>query len=98
MILFTKELLEKIPTIGSTTEQVDPVCWVKLFYPDFNWTWYVIEYDPKDKIAYGLVKGFEEELGDFSISELEATHGTMGMSIERDRYFEPTCLSKIRSE
>ena len=31
------------------------------FYPDFNWTWYAIEFDGKYTF-FGLVDGFEEEL------------------------------------
>ena len=40
--------------------------------------------------------GFEMELGNFSLKELESIKGPLGIGIERDLYFEPTPLSKIR--
>ncbi len=36
---------------------------------------------------FGLVDGFERELGYFSLSELESVHGPYGVGIERDLYF-----------
>jgi len=67
---------------------------VKFFYPDFSWTWYGIEFDGKD-VFYGLVDGFEKELGCFLLSELMECHGKFGMEIERDFYFTPCRLSTL---
>lgn len=68
--------------------------WVKFFYPDFSWTWYGIEFDGKD-IFYGYIKGFENELGSFSLSELKANRGKLGCPIERDMFFTPRPLSQV---
>lgn len=95
MILLTKEILEKIPKIGETENEADPMVWVKLFYPDFSWTWYIIEYDGQDE-CFGYVDGFERELGYFTISELQANRGQLGLPIERDRFFEPCRLSGLQ--
>ena len=95
MKLLTKELLRQLPTYGSLTEK-DPIVWAKFFYPDSSWTWYAIAYDGKD-IFYGLVDGFEQELGDFSLSELLSNRGKLGCPIERDRWFEPCRLSELRA-
>jgi len=97
MKLFTKKLLKKIPKIGETEGQNDPIVWAKLFYPDFSWTWYVIEFDGED-ICFGYVKGFENELGYFSLKELQRTRGKLGCKIERDLYFKPKPLSQIMKE
>ena len=55
---------------------------LKLFTPDSNWTWYAWEYDPKQRIFFGLVSGFEVELGYFSLDELEGVRG-LGWLLKR---------------
>ena len=95
MKLFTQELLEKVPALYATEEESDPTVWVKLFYPDFSWTWYVIEFDGSD-ICFGLVDGYDQELGYFSLTELRNSRGTLGLPIERDRGFDPCKLSELR--
>jgi len=37
--------------------------WFKFFHPMSSWTWYLTEYDPKERLAFGLVAGFETEIG-----------------------------------
>jgi hypothetical protein len=97
MKLLTKELRKQLPALGATEKQEDPQVLLKLFTPDSNWTWYVTEFDQKDTF-FGLVAGFEVELGYFSLSELEATTGSLGLHVERDLYFKPTLLSEIRKK
>lgn len=95
MKLMTKELAKKIPALYETEEQGEKIVWVKLFTPDAQWTWYVIEYRPEDGLCFGLVVGFEKELGYFSIPELEEVRGPLGLPIERDLHFEPVKLSEL---
>lgn len=85
----------KVPPLYATENQQDPVAWVKFFTPDSSWTWYVVEYDGKD-ICFGLVQGFYEELGYFSLQEMRKIRGPMGLPIERDLYFTPVPLSKVK--
>ena len=94
MQLLTQELLGKLPKLGQTEAEADPMVWVKFFYPDFGWTWYATEFDGQDTF-FGLVRGDDEELGYFSLSELQSNRGQLGMAIERDRYFEPCRLSQL---
>jgi hypothetical protein len=49
----------------------------------------------EDVIFFGLVDGFEKELGYFSLSELSSVRGKSGLKIERDRYFTPTKLADL---
>ena len=65
--------------------------------PDSNWTWYGSEFDGEDTF-FGLVSGFEVELGYFLLSELEETTGPLGLPIERDLYFKPTTLNKLMEQ
>ncbi len=94
MKLLTKEILKRLPKLGETSEQEDPMCQVKFFTPDAQWTWYGIEFDGED-IFFGFVIGLEDELGNFSLSELKEVRGSLGLPVERDLYFEPCPLSKV---
>jgi len=94
--LLTKELREKLPPLYATEHDPDPLVRVKFFTPDSNWTWYVIEFDGEDTF-FGYVAGFEAELGYFSLSELESVRGPLGLKVERDLYFTPVSLSKVRA-
>ena len=94
MKLLTSEIRNQLPALYSQEQTLDPLVVVKFFTPWTNWTWYGIEFDGEDTF-FGLVKGFEEELGYFSLSELESFTGPAGLTIERDLYFSPTLLSEI---
>jgi hypothetical protein len=53
----------------------------------------VTEFDGED-LFFGLVQGLEEELGYFSLSELESVR-VLGLPVERDLYFTPKPLSEL---
>lgn len=89
-------LARDIPKLYATEKIDDPIVWVKLFTPDSNWTWYVLEFDPEERRCFGFVVGFEQELGYFSLPEIEACRGLLGLPIERDLSFTPTPLSEVR--
>jgi len=98
MKLFTKEILNKIPALGSTDGQKDVKVQVKLFNPIGAGTWYLTEYDPKGKLAFGFANLGDPqmaELGYISIKELEDLKLPLGMGIERDINFSPRLLSEI---
>ena len=69
MKLMTKQLEKIIPALYAQEHNKDKKAFVKYFTPDSSWTWFVMEYDPIDKIFFGLVEGFEKEFGYFSLSE-----------------------------
>ena len=94
MKLMTKEILNRIPALYAQEEATDPIVHVKFFAPWTNWTWYATEYDPEERIFFGRVDGFESELGNFSLDELESVNGPMGLKIERDASFGPKLLSE----
>jgi hypothetical protein len=58
------------------------------------------EYDPKsmDVLFFGYVLGLERELGYFSLSELTAIRGMLKLPVERDRFFTPVRLSKVKAD
>jgi len=94
MKLLTKEILKRLPALYSQENNPDPIVQVKFFDPCGSWTWYATEFDGKD-IFFGMVDGFEKELGNFSLSELQSFKGRLGLGIERDLYFTPKPLSEI---
>ena len=80
------------------TEEPNPIARIKLFDPTGGWTWYVSNYDPASRIAYGLVDGFELEYGNFSMEELVEFRGRWGLPIERDLHWHPRPLKGVGYE
>ena len=96
--LLPLSIIKNIPNLYETENQEEKICYVKLFLPNSNWTWYIIEIDKQDKnTCYGFVDGFEKELGYFTIRELENLKGLFGLKVELDTSFKPTKLSKIKA-
>ena len=94
--LLPPDIRERMPELYANEEiGLAAQALVKFFTPDSNWTWYASEFDRED-ICFGLVIGWEAEFGYFSISELEAARGPLGMPIERDLHFEPAPLRELR--
>ena len=54
------------------------------------------EYDPDNGIFFGLVSGFEVELGYFSLSELQSIGGGLQLPIERDLHYTPKTLRELK--
>jgi len=51
--------------------------------------------DHEDFLFYGYVIGAEAEWGEFSLLELQAIRGKLGLPVERDRWFQPTPISRL---
>jgi len=98
--LMPAELVANLPALYSTDGQgMKAVAHAKYFHPASQWTWFVTEYDPQERLCFGLVVGFENELGTFSLEELESI-GADGktLKIERDLHFEPKTLAEALAE
>ena len=96
MKLVTKELQAKFPNLYANEEkQASKVKVIaKFFTPWGRWTWYPTEFDGDDTF-FGFVRGQDNELGYFSLSELEGVTGPGGLRIERDRYFANHTLADV---
>ena len=46
----------------------------KLFSPYTDWRWYITEWDPETGLCFGLVEGFETELGYFDLTDLASRY------------------------
>lgn len=95
--LVPEEVARRLPPLYSQEEHGEAaIAQVKLFTPWTSWTWYASEYDPEERIFFGVVVGHERELGNFSLDELEAIRGPGGLRIERDLYWTPRPLRECR--
>lgn len=97
MKLMTKELEEAFARQGNTEEKSAEETIVIAHYFSSSWDWWATEFDPKARIFFGLVRGFEVEFGSFSLDELEANgceNFPLG-GIERDLYWTPKPLSAV---
>jgi len=96
MQLMTKELENTFPPIYANEEKEpkDILIIAKFFCPWSNWTWYATEFDQESGQFFGYVRGIENELGYFSLQELESVSGPFGLGIERDLYFGDHTLAE----
>ena len=108
--LLTDEVRARLPPLYATEAlELHALAQVKFFIRDSNWTWYASDGSPVDADGYsdtgkekvdfffsGLVVGPEIEVGYFALSELEAIRGPSGLPIERDEWFTPTPLARLK--
>ena len=97
MELLPKEIERMLPPLYSQEEKGDEaVAQVKFFTPWTSWTWYASEYDPGQRLFFGVVVGHVRELGYFSLDEMEKIEGPAGLRIERDLHWAPRPLKECR--
>ena len=95
MKLLTQQDRESLPKLYDQEDLgLDATVHIKFFDPSGSWTWYATDFDGKD-IFFGLVDGFEKELGYFSLNELQSVRGSLGIGIEKDLYFTPQPLKNF---
>ncbi|WP_211833782.1 DUF2958 domain-containing protein, partial [Porphyromonas levii] len=96
--LMPKPLQKQLPKLYAT-EKIkllgDKVAYGRYFFPMGAYTSYILEYDPKEEIGFGLTTmGYGWELGYMSLAEMREVK-VRGLGIERDLYFEPKPLHQI---
>lgn len=98
MELMTKELEDKFAKQICTDDKNEAEVLVLAHYFSSSWDWWATEYDPENRRFFGLVRGFEIELGYFSLDEMEEVSCNVRPlgGIERDLYWTPKPLSEIR--
>ena len=97
----TEKLADTVPALGANANVADCdaiLAPAKVFSPYSNWNWYITEWDAETGQCFGLVEGFERELGYFDLTELAETTVFGGVpAVERDLYWEPKTLGEIKS-
>ena len=93
MTLITDKIIKdlNVPILYATEDVADKILLIKYIEPNTLWEWYLIEYDPEQKLAFGYVIGFEKEWGYFSIEEMEAIP-----TIIRVEDFEPIRFEDLK--
>ncbi len=93
--LMPPDIAAKLPPLYANESLGDAaIAHLKLFTPWTSWTWYGSEYDPAERLCFGVVVGLEREFGYFSLAELEAIRGPGGLRIERDLHWTAKSLKE----
>ena len=72
-----------------SADKNDPTVHAVYYQAEMGWSWFLLEYDPQTDTAYGLVDGFFEELGYWTLADLKS------VGCERVEC-EPGPLSSVR--
>lgn len=102
MELLTDEIKKALPALYSQEQVSDPICTLKFFLPDADWTWFIIEgseQEDGDWMFFSKVVNHicpDGELGYVMLSELEQVKGALGLGVERDIYWIPKPISQIK--
>jgi hypothetical protein len=95
--LLTKALAARFLRVGSQEGKGDEAIVIaKFFTPDSSWTWWATEYDPVERIFFGLVQGHEVEWGYFSLDEMAEARGPLGLPIERDLWWTEKSIGQVK--
>lgn len=89
--MIPNKALSKLPELYATQDQKNPVVHIAFTHPQTGWHWFATEYDGEDTF-FGLVSGFETELGYFNKSELEHN----GVQVITD--WNPKRLKAVRED
>lgn len=103
MKLLTKALQASLPPLysGDNIPLEEKTAVAKFFDPCGRGTWFVFEGSPEgnDVVFFGYVVsplGPDcDEMGNFSLNELQSVRNRFGLGIERDIHFTPTKMSEI---
>jgi len=100
MKLLTNEIEKQFPPLyaneGKDPKEIKII--TKFFDPTGSWTWFATEFDPSTRTFFGFVKGFDNELGYFSLDELQSVKGRFGLGIERDLHFGEHTLEEAMNK
>ena len=98
-MLLTKEIRKQLPPLYANEHKKpeDVRVIAKFFTPDSSWTWYATEGEKQgdDFLFFGFVRGLENELGYFTLRDLETATGHLGLHIERDKWFGKHTLAEV---
>lgn len=65
--LMTEEIAKTVPRLYEQDGAEDPTVYAHYFSCVNGWDWWLLEFDGTDE-AFGLVEGYDDELGYFSVS------------------------------
>ena len=90
--LISDDQAGELPPIGSTGGRTyDATAYVRWFHPTMQWEAFILEYDPKTRQAYALIRGTHDEIDYLRLDDMEQINWG-GLPIERDADFTPRLL------
>jgi hypothetical protein len=90
MQLLTKAITKKAMNQYLMAKDMKQTVVAKYFDPTGSWSWYLMNMeDESGDYAWGIVKGYELEIGSFSIAEMMEIQLPFGLGIERDINWVP---------
>ena len=89
-LLDKPEALAHMPALYATEkdEIEDSVFLMRFYHPLCRWSWFAVEYDPTEKVFFGLTDAEFQEWGYFSLLEM-AFAETQGVPVMWDVDFKP---------
>lgn len=96
MNILSHEAVHHLPPLYSQEHVDDPIVPCRFYHPSSDWYWYPIEFAPEKELFFGWVKGFEGELGYFSVAEFKDVEEQTGVSFVVDPSFTPMTLSEVK--
>lgn len=92
MELMNDELKKNLPMLYDTedTKIEDKIVYIRYYEISSGWQWFLTEYDPSERLCFGIVYGHEVEWGYFSLDEMEQID-----TIIRDETFKPKKFSQL---
>lgn len=96
-LLMPPAIAKSVPKLYSTEHLPlsEKTVHAKWFTPFSSWSWFIVEYDPSQRLAFGLVIGLENEWGYIALDEVEALRGPGGLTVERDIHFAPCTVAEL---
>lgn len=93
MELMTDELQKNLPKLYDTedTKIGDKIIYVRYYEINSGWQWFLTEYDPNERLCFGIIYGHDVEWGYFSLDEMEQID-----TIIRDETFKPKKFSLLK--
>ena len=96
MNILTHESVQNLPALYSQEDVDDPIVPCRFYHPFSDWYWYPIEGNLQEGLFFGFVRGFEGELGYFSVAEFKDAEERTGVSFIVDLAFTPMKLSEVK--
>lgn len=91
--LMTEEIAKTVPRLYEQDGAEDPTVYAHYFSCVNGWDWWLLEFDGTDE-AFGLVEGYDDEFGYFSIKEMAELNRQRGSPPVRAR---PSTSPRSRS-
>ncbi len=96
MNILDHPLVKALPALYTQDGVDDPIVTVRIFHPSSDWFWYPLEVDLDKGLFFGLVRGFEAELGSFSTAEFQSVEESTYLPFQVDETFKPMKLTEVK--